>query len=243
MTTPAFSEGIATGDWRSMLLILTTLAGRVLLSATFIHAGIQKIRHRAQLPGVIANYKLLPTTLVPLVSWLLPPAELLTGIALLTPTSVSALTAGCMLLLFTAAIATNIFRGRIHIDCGCFQPELRQELSWDLVLRNAALIAIAAYAASFPALPPPLIYIPAALFGLVSYVLYHALAALFANRSALRSLATPAALSAGLRSPPAPAAMPNAPRWSPNQAPVPTALRSPPINPTTASAPPPPPAR
>ncbi len=68
MTTQAFSEGIATGDWRSMLLILTALAGRVLLSATFIHAGIQKIRHRAQLPGVIANYKLLPATLVPLVS-------------------------------------------------------------------------------------------------------------------------------------------------------------------------------
>ncbi len=109
---------------------------------------------------------------------------------MLTPSSASALAAGCLLLLFTAAITTNIIRGRTHIDCGCFQSELRQELSLDLVLRNAALIAIAGYAASFPALPPPLIYIPAALFGLVSYVLYQALAALSANRSALRSPST-----------------------------------------------------
>lgn len=226
MATQAFSVSVATGDWLSILIVLTALAGRVLLSATFIQAGTQKLRYRAQLPGVIANYKLVPSALVPIVTWLLPPLELVTGIALLIPSSASALTAACLLLLFTAAITTNIIRGRTHIDCGCFQSELRQELSWDLVLRNAALIAIAIYAASFPTLPPPLICIPAVLFGLVSYVLYQALTSLSANRSALRSLAAPAALPSSVRSPTA--AMPSALRSPPTHATTPSALRPPP---------------
>ena len=39
-------ERTATAHWGSLLLALSTFAGRVLLSATFLHAGVQKIRHR-----------------------------------------------------------------------------------------------------------------------------------------------------------------------------------------------------
>src|SRR6478752_339629 len=127
MAAQMLSEGAATVDW-SMLLVISALAGRVLLSATFIQAGVQKIRYRAQFPGVISNYKLLPVALVPLVSWLLPPFEIALGVALLVPSSWSALAAGCLLVVFTAAIIINLARGRTHIDCGCFQSELRQQL-------------------------------------------------------------------------------------------------------------------
>lgn len=180
---------MAVADWETVLLALLAFAGRVLLSATFIQAGVQKIRYRAQFPGVISNYRLLPATLVPIVSWILPPLEIALGIALLVPSSWSALAAGCLLISFTAAIMTNLARGRTHIDCGCFQSELRQDLGWDLVLRNGVLSAIAAGAALFPVHPPLSICVPAVLFGFVSYVLYQALNALAANRSALRSLA------------------------------------------------------
>jgi uncharacterized membrane protein YphA (DoxX/SURF4 family) len=180
---------MAVADWESMLLPLSALAGRILLSATFIQAGVQKIRYRAQLPGVISNYRLLPGALVPVISWLLPPVELALGLALLVPSRWSAAAAGCLLMLFTAAIITNLARGRTHIDCGCFQSELRQELGWELVWRNGVLLALAGQAAWLPVRPPILICGLAVLFGLVSYVLYQALNALAANRSALRSLA------------------------------------------------------
>jgi uncharacterized membrane protein YphA (DoxX/SURF4 family) len=175
--------------WVSLLLVLAALAGRVLLSATFIHAGVQKIRHHALLVGVIGNYRVLPEALAPLASWLLPPLELFLGLALLVPTSWSGLVAAGLLLLFTAAIITNLVRGRAYIDCGCFQSGLRQELGWELVLRNVALLGIAVYAACFPVRPTFVVGVLAVLFGLVSYTLYQALHALDANRSALRSLA------------------------------------------------------
>lgn len=188
MDVRTLSASAAT-DWRSLLLAVSTLAGRVLLSATFIQAGVQKIRYHAQLAGVISNYKLLPAALVPVASWLLPPLELALGIALLVPSTGSALLAGCLLGLFTAAIMTNLIRGRTHIDCGCFQSGLRQELGWELVGRNGVLVMIAAYTAWFPLHPPLFTWMPAVLFGLVSYVLYQAFNALAANRSTRLSLA------------------------------------------------------
>ena len=189
MAAQVLSAGGMTADLGGVLLALSTLAGRVLLSATFIQAGLQKIRYRALLPGVISNYRILPAAWVPGVAWLLPPVELAVGIALLVPSSGSALGAGCLLAVFTAAIVTNLARGRAYIDCGCFQSALRQELGWELVWRNGALLLIAAYSAFFPVRPPLFIGVLAVVFGLVGYVLYQALNALAANRSALRSLA------------------------------------------------------
>jgi uncharacterized membrane protein YphA (DoxX/SURF4 family) len=171
------------------LVAVSTCAGRVLLSAIFIHAGVQKIRHHPLLVGVISNYRVIPEALAPAASWLLPPLELGIGAALLVPSSGSALTAAGVLLLFTAAIILNLARGRAFIDCGCFQSGLRQELGWQLVWRNGVLMAIALYSASFPARPPLVISSVAVLFGLVSYALYQALNALGANVGALRTLA------------------------------------------------------
>ncbi len=179
----------ATAEAGSVLLALSTLAGRVLLSATFLQAGVQKIRYHAQLGGVISNYRILPPALVPVASWFLPAAELALGVALLVPSRGSALAAAGLISLFSAAIVINLARGRTHIDCGCFQSGLRQELGWEIVWRNAVLLLMAAYTAAFPVRPPAFICMVAGLFGLVSYVLYQALNALGANRSALRSLA------------------------------------------------------
>lgn len=189
MVAQVLSGGGVTANLGSVLLALSTLAGRVLLSAIFLQASLQKIRYREQLPGVISNYRILPARLVPAAARLLPLLELVVGITLLVPSSGSTLAAGCLLALFTAAMITNLVRGRTSIDCGCFQSGLRQELGWELVWRNGVLMVMAAYSAFFPLRPPLFIGALAVLFGLVSYVLYQALNALTANRSALRSLA------------------------------------------------------
>jgi len=189
MTPPIVSAGAApAADWAGLLLPLCAVAGRVLLSATFLHAGVQKIRHYALLVGVVSNYKVLPEALAPWAARLLPPLELCLGVALLIPTSGSGLVAAGLLLLFTAALITNLVRGRTYIDCGCFQSGLRQELGWELVWRNGGLTGLALYSACFPVHLTWAVGLMAVLFGLVGYTLLQALNALAANRSALRSL-------------------------------------------------------
>jgi len=108
-------------------------------------SGAEKLRHRALLPGVIANYRLLPSTLVTPAALILPVAELLIGGALmawLAPLPV--VLAILLLLLFAAAMATNIARGRSHIDCGCGRSQLRHRIGWPLVGRNVILALLLA---------------------------------------------------------------------------------------------------
>ena len=105
------------------------LAGAVAVGMVFVLAGAAKLRHRELLAGVIANYRLLPAALVGPAALLLPPVELALG-------------AMALLLIFAAAMAINIRRGRSQIDCGCGRSQLRQPLSWLLVGRNVVLAAL-----------------------------------------------------------------------------------------------------
>lgn len=108
----------------------------------FLTAGIEKLRHRAVLPGVIANYRILPEPLVPLASALLGPVELALGLALLLwPVSAPTLAGAVLLTVFAGAIALNLGRGRRHITCGCGRPDMHQHLRWSMVIRNALLAA------------------------------------------------------------------------------------------------------
>ncbi len=122
------------------------LAAALTLALVFGGGALSKMTAWAELEGVIGNFRLLPRALVPVVSWALPPVELAMAIGLLVPATrvPSALAAAALLAAFAAAIAINIGRGRIDIDCGCFRSSLKQNLSWWLVLRNLLLISISA---------------------------------------------------------------------------------------------------
>jgi hypothetical protein len=118
-------------------------AGAVAVGLVFVQAAIAKLRHRDLLPGVLANYRLLPEALIAPAAMILPWAELLIGLALLAggqPFAV--LPAAVLLSAFAAAMAINIVRGRSQIDCGCGRSQLRQPLSWLLVARNIALVGV-----------------------------------------------------------------------------------------------------
>jgi uncharacterized membrane protein YphA (DoxX/SURF4 family) len=124
---------------------VATMAVSVCVGLIFLTAGATKLRHRALLPGVIANYRLLPNRLEEPVAALLPFVELALGLALilgLAPLPVLFVIA--LLLGFALAMAINIRRGRTHIDCGCGHPALRQPLSWMLVGRNLLLALLLA---------------------------------------------------------------------------------------------------
>ena len=129
----------------SILLIISSAAG-VVIALLFLVAGVDKLRHRALLPGVIANYRLLPSALVAPAAALLPVAELVIAVLLLlglvaAMPPIAPLAAVLLLLVFAAAMAVNIQRGRRHIDCGCGHAALRQQLGWGQVLRNVVLAA------------------------------------------------------------------------------------------------------
>jgi hypothetical protein len=127
------------------------LAIRVLVALVFLTAALGKVRHRLAFQGVVANYRLMPQIAVPAFALLLPPVEAAVAAALLfAPSSWPEESAAILLVLFAAAMAVNIWRGRRHIDCGCFQSALKQTLSWTLVARNAGLALLLAVPAAVP---------------------------------------------------------------------------------------------
>jgi hypothetical protein len=121
------------------------LAGRTFLTLVFLTAVVGKARAWTEFQGVLGNYRLLPWALVWPASCVLVAMEFATGLGLLAarhaiwPPALAAL----LLVVFTIAMTINLARGRVEIDCGCFQSSLRQTLSWTLVLRNIGLICIA----------------------------------------------------------------------------------------------------
>ncbi|QGP80234.1 methylamine utilization protein MauE [Sphingobium sp. CAP-1] len=124
-------------------LALFGLTAAIAVGLIFLTAGIAQWRHRALLPGVIANYRLLPAALVGPAAVALPLVEVATGAALLIGLHMLAvIVAMALLLLFAGAMAVNIARGRGHIDCGCGHGALRHPIGWPLVVRNIALAAL-----------------------------------------------------------------------------------------------------
>jgi len=156
------------------LLAASTVAGRVCVGLIFVLAAAQKAQHWRIFSGVLANYRLLPRALVTPAAALLPPAEMLVGVLLLSAQvrPFGALAAIALLSVFAAAMAINLKRGRSEIDCGCGHSLLKQNLSWVLVSRNAGLAALLIPSLVFTkAMPIPVILTGVAA-GLGLFLLY-----------------------------------------------------------------------
>jgi len=120
-------------------------AASAALVLVFAQAAWHKLRDLGAFAAAVAAYGLLPAPLAPIAATQLAAAELvLVGTLLLPPARAGAsLAAFALLSIYSAAIATNLARGRRDIDCGCTGPALRQPLSGWLLARNAALGALA----------------------------------------------------------------------------------------------------
>jgi hypothetical protein len=137
----------------------TTLADPVVQCA--LHVGFALLfasaaRHKWRDPRgfrrALDDYALLPARAVPVATAGLIALESGVALALLVPGAgaVPALTGSALLLLYGAAMAVNLWRGRAHIDCGCGPRDA--PIGPGLVLRNAGLAALLA-AAALPAVP------------------------------------------------------------------------------------------
>ena len=131
-----------------IFIIASALAIAVLLASAATH----KVRAPARFARQLADYQLLPDSLVRPVARLVPLLELAIAFALLLPVSRgwAALSAASLLALYAAAIGINLWRGRRDIDCGCAGPDQAQPLRPVLLLRNSALVGLALLASVLP---------------------------------------------------------------------------------------------
>ena len=128
------------------------MALRASLALLFVAAASHKLRDRGRFRAALADYRLLPATLVPAGVLLVAGAELAVAAALLAAglRRAGLVGAAALLGLYGAAIAINLARGR-HIDCGCGSAAGRPINAW-LVARNT-LLGLAALAALAPVRP------------------------------------------------------------------------------------------
>ena len=158
------------------------------LAALFASTAAHKVREGLRFQAQLSEYRLVPEATIAPAAYLLTVVEACLALALLVPVArgVAALFAGALIAGYTAAIGINLLRGRDHIDCGCGDaPTL---LSPWLLLRNAALVAIAAVV-TLPEVPRALGALDL-LFGVLAFLslalLWVIVELLLANASALR---------------------------------------------------------
>jgi uncharacterized membrane protein YphA (DoxX/SURF4 family) len=133
---------------------LVLLAARWVIAGIFVRSGLGKTAGLAEFRIAVANYELLPASLVAPVAYSLPFAEIVAGVLLalgVLPVVVAAALA-LMLAAFAAAIAVNLARGRVF-DCGCAgSAATAQVIGWQHVLIDFVL---AGAAAAVALAPPP----------------------------------------------------------------------------------------
>jgi hypothetical protein len=116
----------------------------------FLGSAALKFWQPTEFRAVVESYRLVPEAGAVVLGWLVPALELAGAIGLvMAATRVAAvLLLLSLLAVFTGAIALNLARGRRDLDCGCFGPLLRQQLSGWLIARNGVLglLVLAAFA-------------------------------------------------------------------------------------------------
>jgi len=128
-------------------LVVKTVA--IGLGLMFLAAAWHKASDRAQFRVTLLEYQVLPQALVVPAAIALPLLEAALGLGWLAGfpgTGLTAVASASLLMVYALAIAINLFRGRVHFDCGCGfagKSDNEQYLSGGLVLRNAVLIVLA----------------------------------------------------------------------------------------------------
>ena len=123
---------------------------RILLGFLFIYAGIEKISDPAAFSNAIANYKLLPFSLVNIFAITLPWVEVTAGLLLVFGVYVKENSSIIitLLIVFFIAIAISLARG-LNIECGCFGTSSGAKVGLEKLVENLLLILISAVLTKF----------------------------------------------------------------------------------------------
>ncbi len=122
-------------------------AGRLITAGVFIYAAVPKLLDPATFAESIANYQAFPYWIWNFTAAVVPFAELLAALAVLTgyKRRAGALILGAMNLIFMGLILSVIVRD-IDLACGCFgSPDAADPIGWADFVRDVGLmIAIVA---------------------------------------------------------------------------------------------------
>jgi uncharacterized membrane protein YphA (DoxX/SURF4 family) len=118
---------------------------RLGLAGIFIYAGCIKLLDPRAFAHAIAQYDLIPETLLPLVAVGLPALELLAGLGLIFEVRGSLAIIAVLLLIFLLVLGYAVWHN-LDIDCGCFtideleaQHSVKIALWRDLIMIGATL--------------------------------------------------------------------------------------------------------
>jgi hypothetical protein len=131
------------GTWADVVLTFA-LAARVMGVLLFGVALQAKLRNFTEFASIVARYLVLPFGAARVAALLVCGLEAAVVIALLVPrlVLVGAGLSILLLLAFAAAMSMPLLRGERELDCGCMMGALRQPVSWILVGRNLATVAL-----------------------------------------------------------------------------------------------------
>lgn len=112
-------------------------------------AAAHKLEQRRELVAIVANYRIVPASWAAIVAVIVVICEISAALLLVNPTtrSLGAIMAAALFVTYAAAIALNLKRGRMHIDCGCVGASQRRAIGAWMVWRNGVLTVAAALAA------------------------------------------------------------------------------------------------
>jgi uncharacterized membrane protein YphA (DoxX/SURF4 family) len=126
------------------------LLARLVVGGVWIAAGSLKLFDPLASVKAVDAYELLPTSLVEPVGYLLPPLEVVVGVALVLGmlTRGAAVVSAVLFAAFIAGIASVWARG-MEIDCGCFggggsEPGAASDYPWEIA-RDTGLLALSLF--------------------------------------------------------------------------------------------------
>ncbi|MDE2361329.1 MAG: hypothetical protein KGM42_01515 [Hyphomicrobiales bacterium] len=121
---------------------LIVMVATGLLGIVFARALLEKVGNFAVYVATLRDYRLTPARLAPAAAVVLALLEAAALAALLAPgmRPFGAVSAAALLALYALAMALALGAGRTQIECGCGGDG--QTISWALVGRNIALIAL-----------------------------------------------------------------------------------------------------
>jgi uncharacterized membrane protein YphA (DoxX/SURF4 family) len=119
------------------------LLGRIFLAFVFLYAAVFKIADPDLFGQTIANYKLLPFSMVNIFAITIPWIEFTAAILLLFGIAVreTSFIISSLLVIFIVMIVISLFRG-LNIDCGCFATASGSKIGVQKIIENSFMLLI-----------------------------------------------------------------------------------------------------
>lgn len=128
---------------RSAASPILALLLRFCVGGFFVYASMSKIPYPAQFAEAVANYRLVPFSVLNLGAVILPWIEFVCGLFLILGflSRASVILIGLMLIMFDVMVLINMYWGA-PITCGCYDT-VGEPIGWKKILENAVMLIFA----------------------------------------------------------------------------------------------------